>query len=196
MPETPPRRPPTALLVVAIVSGLVAIVAGIFAFGGDDDTTVASSGAPDGTGTTIDLEPVIEGEQAPDVSFPMWTGETRTFADFAGTPLVVNFFSSWCAPCIQEMPDLEKAHQDFGDRITFLGINLQDRRSDAQEVVDETGVTYPLAEDFDGTVFNAFGANGMPTTVFISADGEILDVRTGRMPESEIYQRMERLLAS
>jgi peroxiredoxin len=184
MPEAAPRRPPVALLVIAVVSGLVAIVSGVVAFGGDDEPT------------SIALEPVLEGQRVPDVSFPMWTGETRTFADFAGTPLVVNFFSSTCAPCIEEMPDLEAAHQTFAERVTFLGISFQDRRSDAQRIVDQTGVTYPLAEDLDGTVFNALEANVMPTTVFISAQGEVVDVRSGLMSADEIQQRVERLIAT
>jgi peroxiredoxin len=180
--------------VIAVLAGLVAIVSGVLAFGGDDDRPNATP-SPDNTGA-IELEPVLEGQRAPDVSFPMWTGETRTFADFAGTPLVVNFFSSTCAPCIDEMPDLEAVHQTFEDRVTFLGISFQDRRSDAQRIVDQTGVTYPLAEDLDGTVFNALEANVMPTTVFISAQGEVIDVRSGRMSAGEIQQRVERLIAT
>lgn len=186
MPDPAPRRPPVALLVIAVVAGLVAIVSGLLAFGGDDDE-------PEGA---VALEPATTGEDVSDVSFPMWTGETRSVGDFAGMPVVVNFFASTCAPCIDEMPDLEAAHQRFGDDVRFLGISFRDRRSDAQKVVDQTGVTYPLAEDLDGTVFNALGGNVMPTTVFISADGQVLDVRSGRMSGSEITERVEQLLAA
>jgi cytochrome c biogenesis protein CcmG, thiol:disulfide interchange protein DsbE len=100
-------------------------------------------------------------------------------ADFQGTPVVVNFWASWCPPCVAEMPDLETVHQEFADEVAFLGINTQDSPDAAAELVEQTGVTYDLARDPDGALFRAFRGIGMPTTLFVSAEGEIVERHTG-----------------
>ncbi|MEE9417540.1 MAG: TlpA disulfide reductase family protein [Acidimicrobiales bacterium] len=91
-----------------------------------------------------------------------------------GEPLVINFFASWCPSCVAEMPDFEVAHQQFADDVTFIGVAMQDRESDALDLVKKTGVTYELGNDPDGSLFQSFNALAMPTTVFVSADGEVV----------------------
>ncbi|HMK09965.1 MAG TPA: TlpA disulfide reductase family protein, partial [Acidimicrobiales bacterium] len=111
------------------------------------------------------------GEIAPSGEFERFDGTKATFTDYRGTPLVVNFFASWCAPCVREMPDLQKVHSALGDKVAFLGMNNQDRASDGEAIAKQAGVTYDLARDPNGDFLSAFGGIVMPTTVFISADG-------------------------
>jgi peroxiredoxin len=82
------------------------------------------------------------------------------------------------------MPDFEKVHQDVKEQVAFIGIDQRDDRSAAEDLAHQTGVTYRLAEDPDGRVFDAFGGVGMPTTVFIDADGRVVDVVTGQLNEA------------
>lgn len=91
-----------------------------------------------------------------------------------GEPLVINFFASWCPSCVAEMPDFEVAHQQFADDVTFIGVAMQDRDSDALALVESTGVTYELGNDPDGSLFQSFNALAMPTTVFVNAEGEVV----------------------
>jgi cytochrome c biogenesis protein CcmG, thiol:disulfide interchange protein DsbE len=77
------------------------------------------------------------------------------------------------------MTDLETVHQEFADEVDFLGINTQDTPDAASRLAQQTGVTYDLARDPDGQLFQAFGNFGMPTTLFVSADGQIIDRHTG-----------------
>jgi cytochrome c biogenesis protein CcmG/thiol:disulfide interchange protein DsbE len=100
-------------------------------------------------------------------------------SNHSGAPLVVNFWASWCPPCIAEMPDLEAVHQLAGDQVRFLGINTQDTAQRAAELVEETGVTYDLVRDPDGEVSRAFEVFGMPSTFYVAADGTIVGRHTG-----------------
>ena len=67
-------------------------------------------------------------------------GDRVTLAEYAGAPVVLNFWASWCAPCVKEMPLLERAHQRYGDEVRFVGIDGNDSRRLARRLMAETGV--------------------------------------------------------
>lgn len=92
------------------------------------------------------------------------------------------------------MPTFQSVHERLGGRVAFIGINHQDRCEDALDLLAETGVTYPTGYDPAGDVARAYGLFGMPTTVFISADGEILARRTGELDADELERTIEELL--
>ena len=73
------------------------------------------------------------------------SGESATLDEYRGTPLVVNLWASWCPSCIHEMPDFEEVSQEYAGRIEFVGIGIDDDRGAAEQLVEETGVTYRLA---------------------------------------------------
>lgn len=111
----------------------------------------------------------------------MLDGGTETLGAAKGTPVLVNFFASWCAPCVAEMPALEAVHQEYRGRVRFLGLDTQEQAADGRKLVEKTGITYPVGLDPDGTIFTAFGGLGMPTTVLIGADGTIIEVHSGAL---------------
>src|SRR5690349_181292 len=84
-------------------------------------------------------------------------GTETSFADHHGTPMVVNFWSSSCAPCVTEMPDLEAVHQEYGDRVAFIGVDVRDGVGSGQAMADRTGVSYELVRDPDGKVIASVG---------------------------------------
>ncbi|MGH9137987.1 MAG: TlpA family protein disulfide reductase [Acidimicrobiales bacterium] len=127
-------------------------------------------------------------------SFETLDGGTGSFDQYRGTPLVVNFFASWCVPCLAEMPGFERVHQDLDGEVTFLGINLQDGVEDGQRVVNQTGVTYDIARDPDGSLFQSFGGVAMPTTVFIDADGNVVDLQSGEISADALRDRITGVL--
>jgi peroxiredoxin len=88
---------------------------------------------------------------------------------------------------------LRPVHEAHGDEVAFLGMNLQDEPSAAQQIVAATGVGYDLALDPDGSVFAAFGGVGMPTTVFIDEDGQIVDEHTGAITRDQLQAQVDRL---
>ncbi len=131
------------------------------------------------------------GKKAPDIALPNFQGETVRLTDFRGQGLVVNYWASWCVPCLAEMPGFEQVYQRQRADVGFLGINLADNPSSARAVIDVTGVTYPLAVDADGASFAEFGAYGMPTTIFIGPDGTVLELRTGELTAAQLEAKIE-----
>lgn len=106
----------------------------------------------------------------------------------------MNFWASWCPPCIAEMPEFEEIHQKLGDEVAFLGINTQDSPEAAAAIAEETGVTYDLARDPEAELFGAFQVFGMPSTFFISREGVIVDRITGATTGEQLEQKIHELL--
>lgn len=124
----------------------------------------------------------------------MFDGGTASLEDYRGRPLVVNFYASWCAPCLAELPGFERVHQDLRDEVAFLGVNLQDSVATGRELAERTGITYDLARDPDGTLFTRLGGTAMPTTAFIDARGALVEVHSGELSADELADRIDELL--
>jgi thiol-disulfide isomerase/thioredoxin len=146
----------------------------------------------DGTVPQTDLA----GQAAPGFSYePLDGGDEVDFDSFrAGQPAVINFFAQWCAPCVREMPDFEAAFGDYGDAVAFLGLSYNESAADARALVDQTGVTYATGRDPAGDILARFGGIGMPTTVFITADGTIATTHTGAIAPAELRDELDGLL--
>jgi len=127
-----------------------------------------------------------DGPPVPDQGFETFDGERTSLSEFQGEPVVVNFWASWCAPCIAEMPDFERVHQALQGQVRFLGLNTQDDRASADELVERTGVTYDLALDPDGELFRAFEVIAMPTTYFVNREGIIVHRHSGLATEQQL----------
>jgi len=143
-------------------------------------------GAPASSGT-----PSAASSVAGNSAFVYFDGSLGTLGDYEGTPLVVNFWASWCPSCISEMRSAFLPVQErLGDDIAFLGLNLQDDRDSAVAMVEETGVLFDLAEDPDGDVYVQLGGIGMPYTVFIDETGRIVDSHNGPLDEVQLETRI------
>lgn len=106
-------------------------------------------------------------------------GGSITLRQFAGRPLVVNFWASWCTPCRTEMPVLEAAARHGRGEVAFLGIDVNDARRDAAAFTAEVKVTYPVAYDPSGSTTGLYGLFGLPTTVFLNRSGTIVGTHAG-----------------
>jgi thiol-disulfide isomerase/thioredoxin len=111
---------------------------------------------------------------------------SSTLADLRGRAVVVNFWASWCTPCITEMPDFEKVHQQLGDRVTFVGLNVQDSPTKASQMVTKTGVTYRLGSDTDGAIAKSFMGTNLPVTVLLRPDGTVAAKHLGALRTDDL----------
>jgi cytochrome c biogenesis protein CcmG, thiol:disulfide interchange protein DsbE len=170
----------TVLATAAAVGAYVALSDGPAASG---DTEVVRL-TPDLAGP--DGGRLLEGGDLAGLGFQDLGGTTTQLAELVGEPLVINFFGSWCAPCLVEMPAFERVHQDLADEVTFLGLAVRDRPEDVRRVVADTGVTYRIGRDVDDRVLLAVGGVQMPTTAFVSPDGEVVRVRLGELTEDQL----------
>ncbi|MGH9048227.1 MAG: TlpA family protein disulfide reductase [Acidimicrobiia bacterium] len=167
--------------VLAVVVG-AAVVAGTVALASSDPPSPPEQGTPV-SGEAPQFE--LEGLRDPD--------RTMSLSDFRGRPVVLNFFASWCAPCRREMPAFESAYEKVKDDVAFVGIDNQDIRSDGVALLEETGVSYPAVFDPEGDVAREFVVLGMPTTIFVSPEGEMLERVTGEMNEDRLLAAIDRL---
>jgi cytochrome c biogenesis protein CcmG, thiol:disulfide interchange protein DsbE len=137
---------------------------------------------------------VADDEVLPEIEVTDFAGQQLSLADLAGEPLVVNFWASWCPPCIAEMPDLEAVHALADDRVRFVGVNTQDTEERAAQLVEQTGVTYDLVRDPEGELFQAFGVLGMPSTFYVDAAGVIVGRHTGLLSREMLVDDLARHL--
>jgi cytochrome c biogenesis protein CcdA/thiol-disulfide isomerase/thioredoxin len=178
------------------VAAILAVVVGVFvlATGSSDDGSMAMA-SEDEAQAAPGTNAAPAGEPAPTDTFLFFDGTEATFADYRGTALVVNFWASWCPSCVAELSAAIRPAQDrFGDEVGFIGVNLQDDRASAVELIEETGVQFDLAEDADGTLYTRFGAIGMPFTAFIAADGSIVDTHNGPLTEGQLADKITEFL--
>ena len=130
------------------------------------------------------------GEPAPDFTLEDLDGEPFTLSDYRGEIVVLNFWATWCLPCLAEMPDFEALHQQFGnDGIRVVGISQDTGGADeVRPFAARLGVTYPLLPDPAFTVSNTFGGVPvLPTTLFIDRGGRVAHEAMGTLSARAIW---------
>ena len=188
------RRIPFIAIFVATTFALVAAVGAAALLGWGDDSE-ASGGSSDGDQVDLSPQGQLPGSVAEVRLGALDGGADHTLGELIGTkPVVLNFFASWCAPCLTEMPGFEAVHQSLGDQVTMVGMAYDDQPEDALDTVERTGVTYPTYSDLEGTAITYFGGLAMPTTVFIDASGEVKDVVSRPLGEDELRDEISDLL--
>ena len=141
------------------------------------------------------------GQAAPDVRLAYLDGGSQQLAELKGTPVVLNFWASTCAPCLTEMPALEQfsaAHLPGADgtnpagAVRVVGVAVADPEAAARKMLERTGVRYRNAADPQAEVFRVFGGTSLPRTVVIGADGVVRDVHSGALTSDELTAMLQR----
>ncbi len=126
-------------------------------------------------------------------------GEAVSLASKRGKPVVVNFFASWCSPCKYEMPYFEEFYLEYGDRVEFMMVNLNafgnDTKEAAKKMVADGGYTFPVYFDSDGDAAIKYAVRSMPTTLFVSADGELKGQKIGMIDRETLKATVEAMIA-
>jgi cytochrome c biogenesis protein CcmG/thiol:disulfide interchange protein DsbE len=120
----------------------------------------------------------------------------RLLSQLEGTPVLVNFWGSWCPPCKEEMPRLVEAHREFGDRVQFLGVDIFDARDEATAFMEEYGMTFPSVFDPPDAIKTSLGQFGQPTTVFFRADGSFAFGYAGPISERTLRRHLGEIAGS
>lgn len=170
-----PHAPPAVLLLAVVLTVVLAACSSTAADAPGPDEPAALS-LSTGTG------PLPEATFT-DLHDP--TVEVRT-TDWEGTPTVVNFWATWCGFCVDEMPDLQAASEQLGAAVRFVGIDRQDPRDAALTFLEETGVTYDQVASPSGEYYEQIGARGMPTTLFVDAEGVVQFRHTGPLTQDQV----------
>lgn len=130
------------------------------------------------------------GYRAPDFSLATLNGKNVRLSDFAGRPVLINFWATWCGPCRAEIPSLEAASRHFGDRAVILGVNVQESPRLVAPYLAELGMTYPVVLDTDASVSLSYRVRAFPTSFFVDAHGVIIQIEAGSISEALILKRL------
>jgi cytochrome c biogenesis protein CcmG/thiol:disulfide interchange protein DsbE len=126
------------------------------------------------------MESPLLGRKAPPFSLrPIGGGEPVSLQSLRGKTVVVNFWATWCVPCVDEHPVLVAAPRRFGADVVFLGVVYEDEEPNAQRFLREHGASYTSLMDEGGKVSIAYGVYGVPETYFIAPDGTIVNKYAG-----------------
>lgn len=121
-------------------------------------------------------------ERVPSEDFALenLAGEERSLSFFEGQVVVLNFWASWCGPCVAEMPAMDALYQDIGgEDFTIIGVNVQEQGSVARNFVEQNGITFPILLDRSGSTARRYGVRGLPTSYVIAPDGSVIAAKIG-----------------
>ncbi|MGI9111278.1 MAG: TlpA family protein disulfide reductase [Gaiellaceae bacterium] len=173
------------ILAVGVVAALLGLLVWKVAKG--DDNSVTSS--------------LAEGKMAaaPDFTLAKLDGDGElALESLRGKAVVLNFWASWCGPCKDETPLLQRSWERWQDKgVVFVGVDVKDFRGDARSFLRRFGVTYPNVYDGKGSTVGRYGVTGFPETYFIDARGRVVYRIAGPVDEArELDDGIERALAA
>lgn len=169
-----PGRPRTALVAASVVAVLVALLVAVLATRAPSTERVTRS-------------PLI-GKLAPAVAGTTLDGETYDLSSHRGRWVVVNFFATWCIPCIQEHPELvafDEAHAATGDA-AVVSVLFDDEAEEARAEFAERGGDWPVVIDDDGSVGVAYGVARVPESFLVAPDGTVVQRLVGGVTRAEL----------
>ena len=128
--------------------------------------------------------------KAPDFSVLDWDGNTLRLSDFLGTPVILNFWASWCPPCKSEMPEFDAVYREVGEGIAFIMVDLTDGQRETaamgKKFITDQGFSFPVYFDTELEAAYAYSIQSIPTTLFIDRDGYLIAGAQGAIDEAAL----------
>jgi cytochrome c biogenesis protein CcmG, thiol:disulfide interchange protein DsbE len=188
-PTEPPTRPPW-LLIATVTVVLVAVLA-LLVWGMARKQGGFAGFAVNSVGQVGRLLP----GPAPEIDLQPFSGDSFQLSEQRGRLVVVNFWASWCPPCRQEAPVLERVWRRYRDHgVVVIGVDIWDAEQDARGFLRELGITYPNGPDPGGKIVVDYGLTGIPETVFIRPDGTMARRRIGPLTDEQLAGLIDELL--
>ena len=123
-------------------------------------------------------------------------GVTHSIADYAGRPVLINGWATWCPPCKAEMPALHDFYlKHKAEGFELLAVNSGESQSAVQQFIDQQGFTFPVLLDTHKDVLDGLGVSGLPTSIFVGRDGTVKTIHIGGLTPDAIEQQLTPLLS-
>jgi len=186
--------------VIIVVAAVLLIAAAIVTNASKKDPSpagTAAGNAQNGTEQVLEAAPV-EGFLAPEFSLTTLDDQTYSFDRGAqDKPALINFWASWCPPCIDEAPALRELHEEYGEKVEFITVNLTYFETRGMDEVNKFVQTYewsmPILLDEDGEVFQRYRGQGIPLTVLVDGNGVIDHIVYGEIDPKDLEKRLAKL---
>lgn len=136
------------------------------------------------------------GDVAPDFTAELTDGESVTLSEVQDKVVLLNFWATWCGPCVREMPALEKLQEEYGDKLLVLAVNSMEDKGTVDSFVEETGYTFPIAYDVNGEIGVKYPTTGIPYTLIIGKDGIVKQVFVGAADAETQYMYYKSVIES
>ena len=129
------------------------------------------------------------GNLAPDFQLDNLEGASVSLSDFRGNPVMLNFWATWCSPCVREMPDIQSMYEEQSVKgLVLLPVNMGGTSSQVNEFLQNHDLFLPVLLDIDREVAQKYGIRAIPTTFFIDEEGIIQVVKVGAFPNKEAIE--------
>ena len=152
---------------------------------GARDVVAAAAGADDEDDGSGGVASPLVGKPAPDFTLQDLDGNNVTLSELKGNVILLDFWATWCGPCVVAMPHIDKLHQDYKDRgVKVYAVNQREAREKIEPFLKSKQLSLPVLLDSNGDVGKAYGVRGIPTTVLIDKEGVIKKVMVGFAPNS------------
>lgn len=138
--------------------------------------------------------PLRVGGPAPTFELETLKGDILRSSDYQNKAFILNFWATWCVPCIKEMPELNKAYASYKDSgVEIIAINFAESKSEVDEFVNKYQLNFPVVLDKYGDVSQDYKVRNLPVTYFISSKGIIVDIAFGGINQEYIKTKLKQL---
>lgn len=125
----------------------------------------------------------------PDFEMTMLSDETASLSDFQGKKVLLNFWATWCGPCVGEMPAFQRLSEEYPDELVILAVNCGEDEKTVRRFAEDNGYTFPIVLDADGVIQALFGGvTSLPATVILDEEGYAVTARTGAADADTMYE--------
>lgn len=141
-------------------------------------------------------EALAVGDLAPDFRFRFADGATGQLRELRGQPVVINFWATWCTPCVDELPAFEQVYQEAEGRLAILAVNRNELPAAIARFAPSVDVSFPLIADPVGVIGDRYMVQSLPTTYFITSDGHIHARHVGALNAEQLREQLEELMGA
>jgi len=142
-----------------------------------------------------DPNAVKVGKAAPNFSLQQLNGPELALGDLRGKGVVLNFWGTWCEPCKKEMPALQQQYDQFKDKgLVVVGVNIGESPVAVEPFIKQFGVNFPILMDSESQITKLYRIGPIPSTFFISPEGEVKEIFLGQMNEAMITEKVTKIL--